>query len=146
MAAGNRDGAFAECTRWHSAKSTPLPSILGDTQQRVSLFAECLPDYLSAKRSPASPFVSTFVECTRRHSTKVASLPSVKATSLGKEAVLVPRCAFFAECYTRQSDQYTPFYLFLLFHPKKEKISHNHHIYHIIITYITYTTHISQRP
>jgi hypothetical protein len=116
-----------------------LSSVLGDTRQRVFLFAECPPDYLSAKRSPASPFVSTFVECTRRHLTKVASLPSVEATSLGKEALPVPRCAFFAECYTRQSDQYIPFYLFLLFHPNKQIISHNHHMYHIYITYLTKT-------
>jgi hypothetical protein len=34
------DDTFAECTRWHSAKRIHLPSILGDTQQRVSLFAK----------------------------------------------------------------------------------------------------------
>lgn len=40
-AADNGDGAFAECTRWHSTKNIQLPSVLGDTQQRVSLFTEC---------------------------------------------------------------------------------------------------------
>jgi hypothetical protein len=53
------------------------------------------------------PFASSFVECFRRHSAKVVSLPSVSAITLGKEALSVPRCAFFAECYvydTRQSD------------------------------------------
>jgi hypothetical protein len=58
------------------------------------------------KEVAISPFVSTFAECTRRHSTKVASLPSAEAITLGKEALPVPRCAFFAECYglgTRQS-------------------------------------------
>jgi hypothetical protein len=45
---------------------------------------------------------------------------------------------FFAECYTRQSDQYTPF-LFIFSIPSKQTkditytshISHNHHRYHI---------------
>jgi hypothetical protein len=209
------------------------------------------------------PFVSTFAECTRRHSAKVASLPSAEATALDKEALPVPRCALFAECYclgtvtprpiprpailtsgsslgsyivptdqhesfvrtlsslmrtrgnfpvghpsqiapsqarltwrffrdslpkkkmhlvgmdsllillilgpgyhhprgqdiigTRQSTSLPSvtlgkvtsillFYFVLLFHPNKQKISHNHHRYHIIITNITYTSHISQRP
>ena len=117
----------------------PLPSVSGETRQRGSIFTECPSDYLSTKRSPASLFVSTFADCTRRHSVKVASLPSVEATSLGKEALPVPRCAFFVECYdlgTRQStslpsvtlDKVTSislFYLFLLFYPNKQKISHN---------------------
>jgi hypothetical protein len=71
-AAGNGDGAFVECTRWHSTKSIPLPSLLGDTWQRVALFAECPPDYLSTKRSPVGPFVSAFVEC-RGHNTRQRS-------------------------------------------------------------------------
>jgi hypothetical protein len=44
------------------------------------------------------PSVSTFAERTRRHSAKVASLSSVVATTLSKEVLPVPRCAFFAEC------------------------------------------------
>jgi hypothetical protein len=48
---------------------------------------------------------------------KVASLPSVVATTLGKEALSVPRCTFFAECSTKSifakcntplSDQISP--------------------------------------
>jgi hypothetical protein len=31
-AADNDDGAFAECTRWHSTKNISLPSVFGDTQ------------------------------------------------------------------------------------------------------------------
>jgi hypothetical protein len=61
-------------------------------------------------------------------------LLSVRAVSLDKEALPVPKCSFLAECYgldTRQSDQYTPFYLYLLFPPNKQKI------YHIYITDIT---------
>jgi hypothetical protein len=45
------------------------------------------------------PFASSFVECIRWHSVKVACSTSVSATTLGKEALPVPRCAFFAECY-----------------------------------------------
>jgi hypothetical protein len=95
------------------------------------------------------PFASSFVECIRRHSANVASLPYVSATLLGKEAFLVYRCSFFAECYVHDTRQSTSlptvtlgkvtiiplFYLFLLFHPNKQKI------YHIIIIY---TSHISQ--
>jgi hypothetical protein len=102
------------------------------------------------------PFVSFFAECARRHSAKLASLPSVKVTALCKEALPVPRCSFFVECYdpdTRQRGSLLSvtlgkvtgihlFYLFLLFHPNKQKISqisHNHHRYHIYITYLTNT-------
>jgi hypothetical protein len=118
-----------------------------------SLFAECPLDWHSAKGSPAGPFVSSFAECICRHSAKVDSLLSVKATALRKEALPVPRCAFFAECYdldTRQSislpsvtlDKVTRlplFYLFLLFHPNKQNI------YHIIITYTSQNHHIHNR-
>jgi hypothetical protein len=107
MATGNGEGAFAECSLYrHSTKSISLPSVLGDTRQRVSIFTECPPDLHSSKRSPTGPFVSNFGECTRRHSTKVASLPSAKATAVSKEALPVPRPTFFVECYdldTRQS-------------------------------------------
>jgi hypothetical protein len=104
------------------------------------------------------PLDSSFVECIRTHSAKVACFPSVSATSLGKEVLPVPRCAFFAECYghgTRQStsmssvtlDKVTriPIFLFLLFHPNKQNI------YHIYITEFTEssntssTRHSSQR-
>jgi hypothetical protein len=89
---------FAECIRWHSVKSFPLCRV---------------PTSLAlGNESTGGPFVSFFAECSRRHSAKLASLPSTRVTTLGKEALLVPRCSFFAECYdpdTRQSDQYTPF-------------------------------------
>jgi hypothetical protein len=49
--------------------------------------------------APLGLFGSIFTECIRRYSTKVACLPSASATTLGKEALPVPRRAFFAECY-----------------------------------------------
>ena len=137
-----------------------LPSVLGDTRQRVSLSDECLPSYHSTTRPPAGPFVSFFAECARRHSAKLASLPSFRAIALGKEALPVPRCSFFAECYDLDTRQNTSlpsvtlgkvtsihlFNLFFLFPPKKQKyisytskISHNHHRYHIYITYLIKT-------
>jgi hypothetical protein len=138
-----REIIIAECIRWHSAKSFPLCRV------SISLYS-----------APAGPFVSFFVECSRRHSAKRGSLPSARATALGKEDLPVSRCSFFAECYgpdTRQRISLPSvtlgkvtsihlFYLFLLFHPNKQKISHVHHRYHIIITYTTYTSHISQTP
>jgi hypothetical protein len=81
-----------------------------------------------------SPFVSFFAECARRHLAKLASLLSARTVAFGKEALPVPRCSFFVECYdldTRQSDQYDLFYLFLLFPLNKQKI---YHIYIINIT------------
>jgi hypothetical protein len=76
-ATGNDDEIFADCTLyWHSAKSVPLPSVLGDTRQRVFLFVECPPDYHLATGSTAGPFVSSYTESIRRHFAKVASLPN----------------------------------------------------------------------
>jgi hypothetical protein len=85
-------------------------------------------------------------------------LPSARATTLGREALPVPRCSFFAECYGLDTRRRTSlpsvtlgkvtslhlFNLFLLFHPNKQKLSHIHHRYHIIITNTIYTSHISQ--
>jgi hypothetical protein len=65
----------------------------------------------------------------------------------------VPRFSFSAECYdsdtlcyTRQSNQYTPFSFVFAIPSKQTKditytshISHNHHRYHMYITYITNT-------
>jgi hypothetical protein len=90
---GDGDGAFAEC--------------LGDTRQRSYLFAECLPTSTRQMIYLWVPFVRFFVECSRRHSAKLAFLPSARARALGKDAIPVLRYWFFAECNTRQSDQYT---------------------------------------
>jgi hypothetical protein len=133
---------FVECHLIHSAKRLPLC--------RVSTSLH------SAKGPLAGSFVSFFTECSRRHSVKLATLLSARATTLGKESLLVSRCSFFAECYgpgTRQSTSLSSvtlgkvisihlFNLFLLFHPNKQNISHIHHRYHIIIIDITYTSHI----
>jgi hypothetical protein len=103
------------------------------------------------KEIVSRPFVSVVAECTTRHSAKVASLLSVMVLALSKEALPVPKCAFFAECYDLDTWQSTSLpsvtlgkatsipllYLFLLFHPNKQKISHNHHRYHIIIIDLT---------
>jgi hypothetical protein len=107
----------------HSAKNTSLPSALWDTRQ-------------SATRE--GPHVRLFAECSVRHSAKPASLPSSSDITLGKVPKPVPRFLLFAECYdpdTRQSASLPSvtlgkvtsiylFYLFFLFHPHKQKISH----------------------
>jgi hypothetical protein len=147
---------------WHSARLTLVEWLLYLHSAKkhhvgsfVSSFAECplvLARLALAQGSTSGPFVSSFDEYIRRHSTEVASLPSVKATTHGKEVLPVSRCAFFAECYgldtrqkylfaecyTRQSYQNTHFYLFLLFHPNKQKI------YYIIITHASQNHHIHQ--
>jgi hypothetical protein len=105
---GDGDGVFAECPRRHSAKKLPLPS--------VSLTA------LGKESARGGPHVMYFAECLVWHSAKRASLPSAIDITLGKEPIPVPRSWFFAECYdpdtrqstyaecyTQQSDQYTPF-------------------------------------
>jgi hypothetical protein len=73
-APGDGDGVFAECPRWHSPDST---------RQRIH---------------QRGLHVRYFVECFVWHSTKRASLPSVRATTLGKEPISVPRSWFFADC------------------------------------------------
>jgi hypothetical protein len=88
---GDGDGIFAECIRRHSAKKLPLC--------RVSV------DQHSAKDPSAGPFVRFFVECSLWHSVKRASLPSARATTLGKEAIPVPRYWYFAECYDPDTRQ-----------------------------------------
>jgi hypothetical protein len=79
-------------------ETTSLPSVLGDTRQR-SYLCRVSTDQHPAKNSPVGPFVSFFAECSAWHSAKRASLPSARATTLGKEAIPVPRYWFFAECY-----------------------------------------------
>jgi hypothetical protein len=136
-----KEVTFAECLLIHSAKKLPLC--------RVST------DLHSAKDPPMDPFVRFFVECSMRHSAKFASLPSARATTLGKEALPMPRYWSSAECYgpdTRQSTSLLSvtlgkvtsihlFYLFFLFNPNKQKIPHIHHIDHIYITYIHHRYH-----
>jgi hypothetical protein len=150
------DKDFTECHLVLGKEKSPsLAPIDGDAD-----FAKCLLYRPSAKKPHVGPFASSFAECIGRHLAKDLSLPSaswtssrqqenqwaplpvpltsISTTTLNNEALSVLRCAFFAEYYchnTRQCDQTTPFYLFLLFHPNKQKI------YHIIITY---TSQISQ--
>jgi hypothetical protein len=81
----NGDNTFTECPLIHSAKKLAL------CQVSTSLH--------SAKGPPAKPFARFFAQCSRIHSANLASLPSVRATTIGKEALLVPRCCFSAECY-----------------------------------------------
>jgi hypothetical protein len=89
------------------------------------------------------PFVRFFAECSVWHSAKRASLSSARATTLGKEAISVPRHCFSAECYdsdTRQStslqsDQYTPFlFVFHITSKQTKDITYTSHISHIYIT------------
>jgi hypothetical protein len=117
----------------------PLPSVLGDTRQ-IGTLCQAYQVRLG-KEDPSLPSVrrTTSRQRDRQRASLSVPLPSVETTSLGKEALPVPRCAFFVECYdlgTRQStslpsvtlDKVTSislFYLFLLFYPNKQKISHN---------------------
>jgi hypothetical protein len=111
-------------------------------------FAKCLPDSTRQRIRQRGPPVRYFAECLVLHSAKRGSLPSVRATTLGKEHIPVPRSWFFAECYapdTRQSTslssvtlgRVTSIHLFicLLYFIQTNKI------YHIYITYITYIHH-----
>jgi hypothetical protein len=118
----------------------------------------CLVDWLSAKSPPVGPFASPFAECAGRHSAKVASLLSVLTTTLGKEGFTGSQVSSFAECHGHSTRQRYPlpsvtlgkvirkslFYLFLLFHPNKQKI----YIIHITlyIIRITESTHLSSTP
>jgi hypothetical protein len=120
---------FAECCR-------------SDTRQRIHL-CRVSPGTLGKYPAREGPHVRFFAECPRWDSAKRASLPSVRDITLGKEPIPVPRSWFFAECYGLDTRQRTSlpsvtlgkvtsrhlFYLFFIFHPHKQKISHIHHIY-----------------
>jgi hypothetical protein len=135
---GHSTKRFAECQgavgkekqslRHRVTETASLLSVPGDTQQRSYLCRVSARD-TQQRICQRGPHVRYFAECLVWHSAKRASLPSARATTLGKEPIPVPRSWFFAECDTRQSDQYTPFYLFFIFHPNKQKIPHIHHIY-----------------
>jgi hypothetical protein len=125
------------------------PNTLG---KKVTSLSECLPTCTQQKirqRVSLSGSLPSALCGTRQSG---ASLPSARATTLGKEAIPVPRYCFSAECYdpdTRQStslpsvtlDKVTSihlFYLFFLFHPNKQKIPHIHYKYHIYTSQISH--------
>ena len=123
---GHSAKRFAECQgalgkekrplRRRVTETAALPSVNGDTRQRRYLCR-----------------VSSW-----QHSAKKGSLPSASDITLGKEPKPVPRSVLFAECYdpdTRQRASLPSvtlgkvtsiylFYLFFVFHPHKQKISH----------------------
>jgi hypothetical protein len=104
------------------------------------------------------PFDSLLAKCIRSHSAKVASLSSISDTTLDKEALPVPMCVFFVECYGHGIQQSTSLpsvtfgkvtriaILFVFIIPSKQTkdISHIYHRYHIIITYIIHTTYLTK--
>lgn len=111
-ATSDDDGDFAECPQWHSTKREPLPSACWpNTRQRRLQWTPTASSMLSAaswnsaKGAPVCLFASPFVECARMHSAKKASLSGAETTTLGKEALLVPRCAFFAKCFNHCTRQ-----------------------------------------
>jgi hypothetical protein len=120
---------FAECCR-------------SNTRQRIHL-CRVPPGTLDKDPAREGPHVRFFAECPWWHSAKRASLLSVRDITLGKEPIPVTRSWFFAECYGLDTQQRTSlpsvtlgkvtsrhlFYLFFIFHPNKQKISHIHHIY-----------------
>jgi hypothetical protein len=85
---------FVECSNRHSAKAPSLPSSCSTSAQR--------------KWPPLSvPLLSALGGTWQM----VLLLLSVGTTTLGKEALSVPRCAFFSECYghvTRLKETVTP--------------------------------------
>lgn len=95
----------------------PLPSVLGGTRQRVLIYRVLRP-YHSTKKLYRFPSVF-FVECFGYRTRQRTSLPSVTLRKLTRKNL---------------------FYLFLLFHPNKQRI------YIIDITYITESTHVSRTP
>jgi hypothetical protein len=156
---GHSAKMFAECQgalgkekqplRRRVMETTSLPSVCPEALGKESIFAECHWDTRQRTRQ-GGPHVRFFAECYVRHSAKRASLPSARDITLGKELIPVPRSWFFADCYGLDTRQRTSlpsvtlgkvtsmhlFYLFFVFHPHKQKISH---IYHI------YTSHISSQ-
>ena len=109
----------------HVTVTETLPSATVTIGKALSLSSVFFtgPRQRSTPWAPLSPW----------HSAKVAWLPSLTATTLGKKVLPVPRCAYFAECYTLGKVIRIPFHLFTIPSKQTKDISHNHHIY---ITYI----------
>jgi hypothetical protein len=122
--------SFAERIRWRSTKITSLPyARQTSTRKRDHQWAPSSVPLPSALGDTRQILLLCRVPTTQHLAKKlyrcsvVPSLSFAMTLTLGK----IPL-----------------FYLFLLFHPNKQKtLSYIHHIYHIIITY---TSHISQRP
>ena len=144
-------GRFAECLTLPSAalgKAFFAECPTKGTRQRIHL-CRVPPRTLGKEPAREGPHVRLFAECSVRHSAKPTFLPSAGDITLGKEPKPVPRSVLFAECYdpdTRQSASLPSvtlgkvtsiylFYLFFVFHPHKQKISH------IYITYIHHRYH-----
>jgi hypothetical protein len=115
---------FAEC----------LP---GSTRQRIH-FCRVPLGTLGKEPAREGPHARLFAKCSMRHSAKPTSLPSASDITVDKEPKSVPRSVFFAECYTRQSDQYIPFlFVFCIPSTQTEDITYISHIYITdIITHI----------
>jgi hypothetical protein len=100
-------------------------------------------DWHSTKSPPVGPFASPFAECLGNNTRQrwLCRFPGfllcrVPWSALGKDGFTGSQVSFFAECQghsTRQSDplpsvtlgkvtRMSLFYLFLLFHPNKQKI------------------------
>jgi hypothetical protein len=143
---GHSAKRFAECQRALGKEKQPLQRRVtetgGNTRQRIHL-CRVPPKTLGKEPVREGPHVRFFAECWVQHSAKRASLPSVRDITLGKEPIPVPRSWFFVECYGLDTRQKTSlpsvtlgkvtsmhlFYLFFVFHPHKQKISHIYHIY-----------------
>jgi hypothetical protein len=115
-----------------------LPSVLFGTRQSVF-----------GTRQIIRHRYSFFAESSVWHSAKHVPLPSDRATTLGKEAILVPRSWFFAECYGPDTRQITSLlsitlgkvtstHIFNLF---LYSIQKNKRYITYIIAYITYIHH-----
>jgi hypothetical protein len=98
----------------HSTKNPPegspcqvLCRVLGMALGKACFFAECQSHYTRQRTYTGAQVLVLYRVLCLWYSTK----------------------HLFTECHTRQSDQYTPFYLFFIFHPNKQKIPYIHHIY-----------------
>jgi hypothetical protein len=134
---GHSTKRFAECQGALGKEKQPLWRRVTET---ASLPSVC-PAALGKEPAKEGSHVRFFAECYVRHSAKRDSLPSVRDITLGKEPIPVPRSWFFAECYGLDTRQRTSlpsvtlgkvtsmhlFYLFFVFHPHKQKISHIYH-------------------
>jgi hypothetical protein len=123
-----KESIFAECHLGHSAKNPPervpmlgsLPSARYGTRQRMILcrVLETLHSAKNLYRCPGLGSLPSAVLDTPQ-STSLLSVTLVKVTSRNL------------------------FYLFFIFHPNKQKISHIHHIYHIYTSQISSQTYIA---
>jgi hypothetical protein len=90
------------------------------TNIQCSFYAECA-NWHTTKEALVGPHSSLRAEYAGCHLTKRAYLLSAKTITLAKETLPVPRCVFFIEYNTQQSDHKPRFFIYFYYFFKNKR-------------------------